>query len=629
LSSSDKKSVSYDLQWMKKLSECASEYLLAFETSDTSTRFLELAQSVLAADGSLLYMHNPTEGCPKLVQSLNIPADVIDLLNPVLVQNIHLSSLPYNFPEIPGFLGRILVFPFFRGHQMEGVLAFIRFSPSSDFDEVDIERATILANSATGIFYSSAIIRRLRGQILDNQHYLNRLYLMYETSNALVKTQELDQRLFIVLTTTTLEEGLAFNRAILYLVEGEGSVLQGKIGLGPDSAAEAAEIWSRLAKFYKPPYEWLREIIRDKKRPTDAINSRVVAHRISLSDDRGVFARTVREQRAFIVSPEIKNIEVTPADLEILHSDVFATVPLILGDQSIGLIAVDNRFSRNRINPEDFQYLWMIANLATAAIDNAAAYDRLYRVNLELKRTRETLMRAEKISAVGEMALYLAHEIRNPLVAIGGFARRLVSQLENSSKEKEYASIILSETVRLENILKNLFDSSKKQVLDIVPCNLPDIVHEVVDFLSFYLEENQIQIHLDLFESHPLILADEMLLRQALHNIIQNAVQAQPDGGHIRIDSFMDQDIPVLRIADAGPGVPPEKLKDIFTPFYTTKADGAGLGLPYVKRILESFGAAIHATLPNSGGLCFLIRFETDISGGKGNRNEKDPRDRR
>ncbi len=580
---------------------------MSWESPDLPARFLNVVSDLIPNDGVVLLAHSDETQIPRLVAYSGFSREEILDIEPQIVQNIRSSAIyPFEFRHQSY---RFICEPFFRGHYLEGAIAFARRTdPDEEYASETHQILKHLGLVGTGIFHAASSISRLRHEVQTRDYLMSRLYILYEASNALVRSQDIDVRLHVILTATTLGEGLGFNRAVLYLLDPADGALRGRMGVGPSNVSEARSTWDRMQRAHTPGYEILREIVKTHRMPDEALNSQLQIHRIA-SDDPGVLMRTVVEKRAFLIDSRESGSAVSDSDRFILESDSFATVPLILTDRAIGLIAVDNRFNQKRISPEDLQFLWMISNLASASIDSSNSYERIVRLNKELMNTREALIQAEKASAVGELALYLAHEIRNPLVAAGGFAGRLLGVLPEGAPERGYAAIIRTETLRMERILSDVLRTTKLPHSQPTQCDLHTLVNEVIALLSFSTEERGIDVRCQYSERSATIVADPVLLRQALHNIVSNSIQAQPNGGWIEFRTQIQPDTICLTISDAGPGVDPSRLTEIFKPFYTTKSDGTGLGLFLTKRIINSFNAQITPFLPDTGGLRFVITF--------------------
>jgi two-component system NtrC family sensor kinase len=216
----------------------------------------------------------------------------------------------------------------------------------------------------------------------------------------------------------------------------------------------------------------------------------------------------------------------------------------------------------------------------------------------ELKRSQYRLMEAEKLASLGRLTSDIAHEIRNPLTAIGGFARRLY-KIVDSPKEKEYAEIMVEEVNRLEKILKDVLTFSRSAGYNLERQNIKDVIKETIKIYEHLCMEHNIDIEVMLKEDLPPVLLDRDQLRQALSNLLTNAIDAMPDGGALTVTSDTETIYGVIyvviRITDTGEGIPEDKQSVIFEPFYSTKEPGigTGLGLPITRKIMQEHGGFV------------------------------------
>ena len=217
----------------------------------------------------------------------------------------------------------------------------------------------------------------------------------------------------------------------------------------------------------------------------------------------------------------------------------------------------------------------------------------------EIQDLRVKLQSAERKAALGEVAAKVAHEIRNPLVSVGGFAKRLESKLDGNLKE--YASIIATEVGRLELILKDILGFVRDVRMDRRDVDMNKIVSGLLDLLqTLFMEKNNAMN--DETSKHPIMLyVDPDRVREAFMNIIVNANQAT-EGGTITIRTYQIGKFGVLEVDDTGHGIDRRDFKRIFDPFYTTRPTGTGLGLAVSKRIIEENEGNIEVLSERPGG---------------------------
>ncbi|MBI4654400.1 MAG: GHKL domain-containing protein [Nitrospirae bacterium] len=232
-----------------------------------------------------------------------------------------------------------------------------------------------------------------------------------------------------------------------------------------------------------------------------------------------------------------------------------------------------------------------------------------------LRLLQGKLVQAERLAAMGKLTADVAHEIRNPLTSIGGFAKRLDKILPEGTKEKEYADFIASEVERLENILRGVLTFSREVRFHLKKQDINDAARESIRTFKVMCDEQSIKIKENINTSLPHVLIDHEQVRQAVNNLITNAIDAMPKGGTITISTSMrelyDVKFVVIEITDTGTGIPREKVDKIFEPFYTTKSIGAGtgLGLSICKKIMDEHNGLITVQSESGKGTSFTLYF--------------------
>ena len=201
----------------------------------------------------------------------------------------------------------------------------------------------------------------------------------------------------------------------------------------------------------------------------------------------------------------------------------------------------------------------------------------------ELRELQGKIVQVEKLSALGRLTADVAHEIRNPLTSIGGFARRLDKILLKGSREKKYAEVVVAEVDRLERILRDVLSFSREARYDMDYQEINSAIKESIHTFSGICKEQSIVTEENLDLSLPDILIDRDQVKQAVNNLISNAIDVMTGGGTLKIETYLEVfhevSYIVIEVSDTGPGLPAEALHMIFEPFYTTKEIGAGTGL--------------------------------------------------
>lgn len=201
--------------------------------------------------------------------------------------------------------------------------------------------------------------------------------------------------------------------------------------------------------------------------------------------------------------------------------------------------------------------------------------------------------RMEQLAAVGELASGLAHEIRNPLTGISGFAQCLERELTPGGELHQQARIITHEVLRIERIIQELLDFARPREYFALPTDVNILVKETATLISSQARQAKVGITLCLFPGMPDILADSQLLKQVFLNLCQNAIQAMKEGGQLTISTFREGGQVRISFADVGEGIELDRQKKVFDPFYTTRAKGTGLGLAISQRIVDMHDGSI------------------------------------
>jgi len=225
---------------------------------------------------------------------------------------------------------------------------------------------------------------------------------------------------------------------------------------------------------------------------------------------------------------------------------------------------------------------------------------------MERLKLEDQLQRAEHLSAIGEMTAGISHEIRNPLGIIRSSAELLKKKMTKSEQPTTIIDIIVEESIRLNNIIKDFLDFAKPMVPVLKPSNIGEIIEKNIQYLSQQIEEHDFIIEKN-FTPIPDIMADSEKLYQAFLNIILNAFQAMSQGGKLTIALFSEDDHIIILFHDQGKGIPEESLKKIWNPFFTTKEMGTGLGMGIVKNIIESHHGTIDLYNRESGGVTVKV----------------------
>ncbi|SHK00450.1 Signal transduction histidine kinase, partial [Malonomonas rubra DSM 5091] len=224
----------------------------------------------------------------------------------------------------------------------------------------------------------------------------------------------------------------------------------------------------------------------------------------------------------------------------------------------------------------------------------------------EIKAMEDALERSRRHAALGQMAAGVAHEIRNPLGTLRGFAQYFSRNAKQDSQAKEYADLMVGEVDRLNRTVSALLQFSRPRDPEMIEIDLGTIAQKCLTFVQEEADNKQIDLTLQLPETGLMLYADPDLLQQVLLNLLQNSMAATDAGGSIFLGGKITEDIR-LWVQDTGKGVSNDEQAKMFDPFYTTKKDGTGLGLAVVQQIVEQHHGRIEVDSQPGEGTCIII----------------------
>ncbi len=289
--------------------------------------------------------------------------------------------------------------------------------------------------------------------------------------------------------------------------------------------------------------------------------------------------------------------EITDASIinEMKRLEMFFVFPIFKDRMLTGLLTLGKSRRGMRLPTDSLEQLMIIAN----QISSAMAKAELIQEKLQLERK---MYENEKLSSLGRLSTSVAHEVKNPLSSIKAIVQVLKEDFKNETKTQKSLSIIVEEIDRLTKVVNQLLVFAKPQGDSKTNVKISDLINKVLVVLKHEAKMNNIDIHLDMSNYLPLIVADEGSLTEVFFNIIHNAIQAMSEGGNLSISITYEQKDNYIRVVfeNSGPGISQEDIGKIFEPFYTTKQMGTGLGLAIVKKKLEEVKGLIHVESEDS-----------------------------
>jgi len=243
----------------------------------------------------------------------------------------------------------------------------------------------------------------------------------------------------------------------------------------------------------------------------------------------------------------------------------------------------------------------------TARYRDAAA--SLEGANRELRESQEHLRRADRLSALGEIAAGLAHEIQNPLAGIKGALEIIASRAAPGSPEAEFADVGAKELAGLDTLVREFLMYARPRDPALRPTRVRDLLERVAALLRPQADKKGITLLPEHPDASLTLEVDPEQMTQVILNVVLNAIQASPSGGRVRIRESAEPGWAQIEVIDEGPGIAPEHLSRIFDPFFTTKARGTGLGLATSQRIVTAHRGTITALPGSPSGSIFRIRL--------------------
>lgn len=225
----------------------------------------------------------------------------------------------------------------------------------------------------------------------------------------------------------------------------------------------------------------------------------------------------------------------------------------------------------------------------------------------EVKDLTEQLLRADKLSGLGELVAGVAHEVRNPLGVIKASVQMLEQEMDQGCQDAELTHVMAQEIDRLDSVVNALLDFGRPSQSQFGPVDAHRVLGEVVLLTKQFAKQQDVTVLEESPEGLPDIWADEDRLKQIIVNLISNAIQAMPDGGRLTITAATREGYLRIAFTDTGIGIAPEEKDRIFDPFHTTRAEGSGLGLSIVHRIVDAHNGYITAESEPGTGSTFTV----------------------
>jgi two-component system sensor histidine kinase HydH len=399
-------------------------------------------------------------------------------------------------------------------------------------------------------------------------------------NSGLLETLDIDDILRLVLEGVT--KNIGFDRARLYLVNEKRDALECKMAVGVDE-----------------------ERIRGVALPLDRESS--------------VVARAIFEKIPFIIPDATQDPRINPVMRERFNLKSLVVIPLLAKEKALGAIAADHIEPGRAITRETVESMMTFAQQAGLAIHNAFMYqelktfsqqmeEKIQKTTADLRKTEAQLMRSEKLAALGQLAAGIAHEIRNPLTSINILIHSVTENLPSETSHREDLKVIEEEIHRINEIVEQFLRFAKPSPPLLTRGKVLPILEETLQLLKPQLERQRITVRKEFQPLVPIVL-DREQIKQVLLNLLINAIQAMPHGGRLVLGAEVSENGQwiQLSIRDSGIGIPPENMKKLFDPFFSTKEGGVGLGLSIAHRIMDQHHGKIEVESHPGEGTLFNL----------------------
>lgn len=444
---------------------------------------------------------------------------------------------------------------------------------------------------------------------------LRELSIINEVSLALSTTLMIDQILQVILIGVTCGEGLGFNRAFLLLLDDRQNQLVGKMGLGTSDPDEARGIWEELSKKKLTFKEALQSYTRTARQSDAEVERIIESLKIPMDRDDNILVYAVKNRTPLNSEQNFKHLS-TSSLTKLLGTERFAVAPLVSKDEVRGVIIADNFITSKPITEEDIRLLQILGSQASVAIENSELYNeltcqvkKLEQANKALAQNTEKMIMIEKFSTIGQITSRVAHQLRNPMTIIGGFAKSLTKKSEPDDPRYHSLQTIAQEVERMERILDRLSDFTPKPEMRLMEDDLNQTIEQSLKMVEKKLIQSGVVLAKDLEKDLPSIPIDSEQLQVALINVFRNSIQAMPSGGELKVTTWTDGNRAKIKIADKGPGIPEKEIKHIFDPFYTTRENADGLGLTIASEIIKNHNGQTWAESQKGEGTSVFINL--------------------
>ena len=393
--------------------------------------------------------------------------------------------------------------------------------------------------------------------------------------------------------TALLNSSLRIEDVLNYAMEWAEEFIDAEASTVYELDEEKSELFIRIAR-------------GEKKEPVE---------RIKFELGQGISGHVVQSGQPMVIQDVRKEKRFSPKFDRItgFRTRSMICVPLILRGKTIGALQVLNKKSGDLFTQIDVELLTSMSQQIAVAMENAKLYRRLekkFELNArELKTAQDKLIRSERLVAMSHLVQGVAHEIRNPVTTIGGFARRIKKILKRDPEVDKYLNGILEESERLESLVRQVHEYTSVLAATLAMDDIRATLHDVVNKFEPIAQQQGVTLVTKIDESLPLTRMASSQIMTALSNIMENALESMPNGGELVLEAKQTNSQLFIKILDTGYGIRQEYLNSVYDPFFSSKTHGAGLGLAVVYQIVNNHDGEITIQSKEGKGTSVTIQL--------------------
>ncbi len=457
-----------------------------------------------------------------------------------------------------------------------------------------------MASMVAPALENALTFHRLEDLVQRNEEMVNYLATLHEISTILMTTVDFEETVMIILVSLVHQAGLDYDNVILFLADDKGQTLLPVADLSQKMQVGTGEL--------SPTLNIIKQLPEFPPRMHDNIVSEL---EVPIKGKGNILTKALLERKPLVKESFSGRSKVDSILRDALEPKYLVAVPMIAKDKNVGVLVASTHSAAKSVDERGLRLVDMLANQAALALETSRLYQNIENANRELAHMRNRLLEADKLAALGEIAAGVAHEIRNPLVSIGGFTRRIRKRVGDDSPITPYLEVIIEEVTRLERTLNEMLEFSSEKRDHFEENDLNEIIDRSLDLLRRDLDDKRIEVVRHYSTDLPKVFCDERQIKHVFLNLFINAIQAMDMGGRLTLRTFTvvreSKQFVAGEVSDTGGGIPMDVVHHIFNPFFTTKDQGSGMGLSIVHKIVTRHFGGVEVHNREGEGTSFLV----------------------